>query len=106
MSDPTRDDEAAADTAEPYYHSVPKHPRVGTAILVSFLFLGGGQLVKGQARRFVGLWIFVLLSAAAIVGVTMLIRPSVDTYNLSMGALKLMYSLTWIYAIFDAAFRA
>jgi hypothetical protein len=85
-----------------YEHSAPK---LGSYGLLSFVFYGGGQLAKGQLRRFVALWAILIVWLGGTGGCTFLIdRESaarvVFAWLAGGGVLAL-----WIYQVLDALLR-
>jgi hypothetical protein len=91
---------------EPLYdHSVPRHPGLGFALLVSLFFPGAGQAVKGNFRRFMLIWIVILAGTADLVGAAVLLRPGLDPMTAISGMFGIMYGLGLIYSVFDLTAR-
>jgi hypothetical protein len=87
-----------------YDHTVPKPKNAGLAVLASFLFLGGGQLVKGHYRRFLAIWgAFIALLVIVLGGGFLLCPPgsAAGEYIPTVGAIG--YALIWFYQLWDAA---
>jgi hypothetical protein len=95
----------AEEVEEVYDHTVPKPKRAGLALLASWFFFGGGQLVKGHYRRFFALWgilvgllgLFLLNTAIWEPGSTVLSVTSISSV-VGIGVL-------WVYQLWDAVTR-
>lgn len=88
---------------EPLYdHTVPRHPRLGLALLCSLVVLGGGQVVRGEIRRALTLWAGAIAGTWALFGLLLVLRPRADGSELVVGAWGMAYSVAKIYGIFDA----
>jgi hypothetical protein len=88
--------------AEPLYdHTLPRHPRLGLALLGSLIVLGGGQLVRGELKRAVILWGVAILGTGEVFVDLGGLHAHADTYRLLHGAWGLVYAVVKTYGIFD-----
>lgn len=94
----------AGDAVEAYDHSPPAGFKlVGIA---SLLFFAGGQLVKGQFLKALGLWVLLLGLVAGGVGLTVAFTEAGSTSrSVGLAATIGAVIVLWLYQLWDAAFR-
>jgi hypothetical protein len=84
-----------------YDHSIRRHPRLGLALIASLFVLGGGQLVRGEPKRVILLWLAALLGTASAIAHFVLLHPGAPTDDVVSGGWHFWYSVVKIYGIFD-----
>jgi hypothetical protein len=84
---------------EVYDHTVPGQHRGGVAMLASFFFFGGGQLVKRQFRRFLTLWAILIAVVAFELTVAWML-PEYLTLMIRGSIVSVV--VLWLFQILDA----
>jgi hypothetical protein len=85
-----------------YDHTVPRHPRLGIALVCSLIVLGGGQVVRREYWRAVNLWVIAIFGTGAVMAVFATIHPHTDPGRLFGAEWSMVYALVKTAGIFDA----
>jgi hypothetical protein len=84
-----------------YDHSIPRHPRLGLALIASLCVLGLGQVVRGEPMRAIALWLIAVLGAGAVAGLFLQQHPHEPLDVVFGGAWHFVYYVVKICGIFD-----
>jgi len=92
-------------SAEVYDHQVRKPAGAGIALVASWIFFGGGQLLKGHFKRFFVLWGILV----GLVGIGFLLSaflgPDSPAREVATIVLAIALGLLWCYQVWDAFTR-
>jgi hypothetical protein len=105
MATETEPDIPSENSAEVYDHQVRTPAGAGIALVASWIFFGGGQLLKGHYKRFLVLWAILAGLIGAMIFVSRIFGPESPGREVTTYVGGAAVVLLWFYQVWDAFTR-